>query len=267
MVRCDLVDRALAVRDPRTGSTHECAFDYSSDGAHIMGLAAAPDGTICGGTSFPMRFFSYNPRTDTWINRETYCQCNTVARQGDRFFIGGYPWGFLLEWDPSRPWVKTEKGNPASNPRYLIDCEPTIIRPHDLLAHPDGRTIIMVGTPQYGHTGGGMLIWDRQAGTGTILKHTDILTEHATMSLVALPGGKLLGGSTTDPGTGGERKAKEAELYVMDLAGRRVGVARARAPRDPGLHRPLPQPGRRQHRLRHRGREVVFSPSTAPAAG
>ena len=38
------------------------------------------------------------------------------------------------------------------------------------------------------------------------------------MSLAALPGGKIVGGSTTSPGTGGEIKAKEAELYIMDMA-------------------------------------------------
>ena len=67
-----------------------------------MGLAAAPDGTICGGTAFPMRFFSYNPDTDQWINRASYGQWNTIARQGDHFFVGGYRGGFLLDWDPSR---------------------------------------------------------------------------------------------------------------------------------------------------------------------
>ncbi len=36
------------------------------------------------------------------------------------------------------------------------------------------------------------------------------------MSLVALPGGTLLGGTTTSPGTGGERKAQQAELYLLD---------------------------------------------------
>ncbi len=36
-----------------------------------------------------MRFFSYHPKTDEWINRESYGQWNTVVRQGDRFFIGG----------------------------------------------------------------------------------------------------------------------------------------------------------------------------------
>jgi hypothetical protein len=37
-----------------------------------------------------------------------------------------------------------------------------------------------------------------------------------------LAGGKLLGGSTTTPGTGGERKAKEAQLYIMNMATKKV---------------------------------------------
>jgi len=220
--RCDLTDRVIAVEDPATGAVREHAFDYGTDGAHIMGLAAAPDGTICGGTAFPMRFFSFNPRTDTWINRPAYLQFNTVARQGDCFFFGGYIKGFLLEWDPSRPWVDTVKGDPNGNPRWLIECNPDIYRPHKLLAHPDGKTLVLAGTPGYGYTGGGLLFWDRETETGTLLKHAEILPEHSTMSLVALPGGKLLGGSTTDPGTGGERKATEAELYIMDMVSKRV---------------------------------------------
>ena len=42
------------------------------------------------------------------------------------------------------------------------------------------------------------------------------------MSLVALPAGKLLGGTTTSAGTGGEIKAKEAQLYVLDMATRKI---------------------------------------------
>jgi hypothetical protein len=219
---CDLVDRVLVVEGPQAGETKTLHFDYTSEGAHIMGLATAPDGTICGGTAFPMRFFSYNPQTDTWINRASYGQWNTVARQGDRFFVGGYGGGFLLEWDPAREWVPTEKGQADSNPLYLTECAPTINRPHDLLAHPDGKTLVLAGTPGYGYTGGGLLFWDRETRTQTLLEHTNLLPEHSTLSLVALPGGKLLGGSTTAPGTGGEQKATEAELYLLDLATKQI---------------------------------------------
>ncbi len=219
---CDLVNRKLVVEDPSTAEVKELSFDYTSEGAHIMGLAAAPDGTICGGTAFPMRFFSYNPATDEWINRAAYGQWNTVARQGDRFFVGGYGGGVLLEWDPSQEWVATAKGKEGCNPLYLTQCSPTINRPHDLLAHPDGKSLVLAGTPGYGYTGGGLLFWDRETRTEVVLEHTDILPEHSTMSLVALPEGKLLGGSTTSPGTGGEKKAEEAELYIMDMATKKL---------------------------------------------
>ncbi|HID07687.1 MAG TPA: hypothetical protein EYP10_11150, partial [Armatimonadetes bacterium] len=123
---CDLINRVLVVEDPKTGKSKRVTFDYSSEGAHIMGLAVAPNGTICGGTAFPMRFFSYDPKADRWVNRPCYGQWNTVARQGDRFFVGGYGGGFLLEWDPSRKWVPTKKGSKESNPRFLTQCTPVI---------------------------------------------------------------------------------------------------------------------------------------------
>ena len=416
---CDTVERYLTVTDPTSDQLTKVALDYTSEGAHIMGICAAPDDTLCGGTAFPMRFFSYNPKTDAWINRAAYGQWNTVARQGDRFFAGGYGHGFLLEWNPSTPWVPTvvsghgpetigwgytgsdhyhfkgmidevrihdraltaaelkspsrgggtacwlldegegtiaadssDNNNQAlihgaewvqgrsgkaleldgiddyvevpdapslhipdaltveawvyptpphqagyggiinniaghansrllilnsgdtmaqvaiggstqnvkgprvennawnhvvyvydgaheywvvngvrgkeyprsgalsavSNPAFLTQSHPDINRPHDLLAHADGRNLILAGTPGYGYTGGGLLFWDRKTSTCVIRTHEDLLPEQATMSLSPLPDGKILGGSTTSPGTGGEKKAKQAELYILDLA-------------------------------------------------
>ena len=413
----------MTVFDPKSGKTKTFKLDYTSDGAYIMGIAAAPDGTLCGGTAFPMRFFSYNPATDHWINRAAYGQWNTVARQGDRFFVGGYTHGFMLEWDPAKPWVPTvggghhpetigwgytdanyyhfkgkidevriysralsveeiaaspEKGLAAcwhfsegkgamardssgndnhgkiqaatwgegksgtglefdgktacvtipdadslqiekaitvsawiyptpphqhgyggilnniagrsnnrllvmddgallaqiviggkkqdvhgpevknhawnhvayvydgsheywvvngvvgkkyaakgdltvhSNPKYLADAHPHINRPHDLLAMPDGKMVILAGTPGYGYTGGGLLFWDRTNETFLIRTHRELLPEQATQSLAPLPDGNVMGGSTTRPGTGGELKAKEAELYILDLTTKKI---------------------------------------------
>lgn len=222
MVECSLVDRTLTVEDPRSGNTRRVSFDYSSEGAHIMGVATAPDNTVCGGTAFPMHFFSFNPETDTWTNRPALGQWNTVAREGGMFFIGAYTHGLLEEWDPGRPWVHTERGKAGCNPDLLYECHEVINRPHMLLAHPNGRTVVLAGTPGYGLTGGGMLFWDRQTREHTLLEHTDILPDQSTMSLAPLPDGKLLGGTTTSAGTGGEQKAREAELYIMDMETKRL---------------------------------------------
>ncbi len=230
LLRADTVERILEVEDPATGKKTRNTFDYSSEGAHIMGLAAAPDGTICGGTAFPMRFFSYDPRTDTWINRASYGQWNTVAKQGDRFFVGGYGGGFLLEWDPAEKWIPTVKGKQDCNPRFLTQCTPPIHRPHDLLAHPDGKTLVLAGTPGYGYTGGGLLFWDREKKERVLVEHYSIIPEHSTMSLVALPDGKLLGGTTIGAGTGGEVKAELAELYIMDMDTKKIGWRQAVLP-------------------------------------
>jgi len=217
----DLLERKLVIEDPGNNSVKEVRFDYASEGAWVMGIAASPDGTIAGGTTFPMRFINYNPKTGKIINLEAYGQYDALAVQGDRFYFGVYPQGALLEWDPSKAWVVTKEGA-ETNPLYLAGANPVIHRPHRILAHPDGKTIIMSGTPEYGYTGGGLLFWDREKKTRTVLQDSAVIPDQSTMSMVALPGGKLLGGTTTSPGTGGEKKAKEALLYIMDLATRHV---------------------------------------------
>jgi hypothetical protein len=218
----DLLEGNLVVEDPKDTSQKTIHFEYQSEGAHVMGVAAAPNGTICGGSAFPMRFFGYDPRRDAWERHSAFGQWNTIGRQGDQFFVGAYSGGHLLQWNPAAPWVDTVEGRPDCNPRVLTQCSPTIIRPARLLAHPDGRTIIVGGTPAYGATGGGLLFWDRSRGERVLLTHEQVLPQHATMSLVVLPDGKLLGGTTTSPGTGGERKAQQAELYLLDQATKRI---------------------------------------------
>lgn len=221
LLECDLVRRQLVVKNSK-GEVRTLPIEYSSEGAHVMGVAAAPDGTISGGTAFPMRFFSFHPASQQWTNHPCYGQANTVVRQGDRFFVGGYGHGFLLEWDPARPWVDSVRGKADCNPRHLTECAPTINRPADLLAHPDGHTLVLAGTPGYGYTGGGLLFWDRATGEHTLLDHMALIPQHSTMSLVALDQGKLLGGTTTSAGTGGEKKATQAELYILEMANKKI---------------------------------------------
>jgi hypothetical protein len=219
---CDLVNRKLTIEDPKTKKTSEVAFDYASDGAIIMGCAVAPDNTIAGGTAFPFRFYSYDPKTDKIINRIAYVQWNTITRRGEHFFVGGYGGGFILDWDPAKPWVDTVKGKRDTNPAYILDSDPIVHRPTCLLAYPDNKTMILAGTPEYGYTGGGLHFWNTETDERKLIPDSDLIPDQSTQSLVAPGDGKLVGGTTTTPGTGGEKKAKQAELYVMDFASKKI---------------------------------------------
>jgi hypothetical protein len=222
LVKLDLVNRSLTTENPATGQRRSVDFAYPSEGPHIMGVATSPDGRIFGGTAFPMRFFAYDPREDRWTSRHCYGQWNTLAVQGERAYIGAYAGGMLLRWKPSQAWVPTRKNQTRCNPQLLTTVTPDIHRPHDLLAHPDGRTVILAGTPAYGLTGGGLLFWDSSRQQAHVVKHGQILPYHSTFSLLDLPDGKLLGGTTRTAGSGGEIKAPQAELYIMDMQTRRV---------------------------------------------
>lgn len=244
LVRCDTVERVMVVEDPASGERKEMTFDYSSDGAHLMGLATAPNGTVAGGTAFPMRFFNYDPETDEWTNQACMGQWNIVQPGTDRFYVGMYTSGGLLEWDPSREWVPTQADNPESNPRLIhASSAPTIMRPTSLLVHPDGKTLVLGGTPGYGRTGGGMLIFDLETQTPTLLTHEELLEYHSVNSIAALDDGKLLVGSTIASGTGGERKAAQSELYIFDLATRQIEWHEAVIPGVGGFNAMLRGPG------------------------
>lgn len=218
----DLVNRILITENPKTKTQKQVSFNYTSDGAIVMGIGTAPDSTIVGGTAFPMRFFNYDLKKDRWVNRAALGQFNALVNQNSKVYFGVYAGGHLIEWDPYKPWVETKLNDKNSNPKHLTTVAPDIIRPYRIIAHPDGKTIIMGGTPQYGATGGGLLFYDNQSNLSILLKDDEVIKDQSSMSLVPLPDYKLLGGTTTSPGSGGEKKAKEAMLYLIDINSKNI---------------------------------------------
>jgi hypothetical protein len=105
------------------------------------------------------------------MSHEAYGQCNTVGRQGDRFFIGGYTQGFLPEWDPSKPWGRTQREKTHCNP---LSSSPALPRRSTALAGYSctltaRRSFLGGGTPDYGFTGGSLLFWDREKRARVLL--------------------------------------------------------------------------------------------------
>lgn len=221
LVSLDLQEKKLTVKDAVSNAEKTVDFDYSSEGALVMGVGAAPNGTIVGGAAFPMRFFSFNPKEKTIRHLPAYGQFNAMAGSNDRFYFGVYPQGALLEWNPSSSWINTRK-EVVSNPQWLAASVLSTHRPHRILATADNNTIIMSGTPEYGYTGGGLLLWNKKRSESKLLTDSMLIQDQSTMSMVSLPGNKIAGGTTTMPGTGGEKKAKEAELYILNLVTNKI---------------------------------------------
>ncbi len=215
----DLINKVLTTEDAQ-GKKNTVQFDYPSEGCWVMGVGASPDQqSVIGGSSFPMRQFNYAVAADQWTTRAALGQYNALTTSGPYVFFGSYPEGNLVMWDTRKPF---NDGAGQKNPRILFKTTPVIHRPHRVLVHTDRRTVIMGGTPQYGYTGGGLLFYDIIANKQVVLTDEDIEKDQSTMSLTNIAGGKVLGGTTIAPGTGGEQKAQLALLYMIDPVSKKI---------------------------------------------
>lgn len=66
-------------------------------------------------------------------------------------------------------------------------------------------------------TGGGLALLDTETGKFRMIPHTRLAENEAPFALAALSNELLLVGTTIAPGTGGEMKAKEASLLLVDI--------------------------------------------------
>lgn len=211
----DLINRTLTVQQS-DDTSKKVTFDYDTDGSWVLNVVASPDKKhIVGGSSFPFRLFQYDVRQDAWKRTTAYGQFNAFATNDQSIFFGSYPRGHLMKWD----YMDQIGVDLSTDPDYselLYTCEPTIYRPHRVLALPDNQTVLMGGTPAYGYTGGGLLFYDIPSGKAVLLDDESIAVNQSTKSLTELNDGNILGGTTTSPGTGGEKKANLAYLYLID---------------------------------------------------
>ncbi len=123
----------------------------------------------------------------------------------------------------SRERVRTTGDDQEPNPRPIGRWQEDVCRPRTALVHPDGRHVMMAGYAGYGRVGGGIGIVDLETGTGTLLSaDKDLLPGHSCVTLKALPGGDLVGGTAIDAPGGGHATAKEAEIFIVDWATRKV---------------------------------------------
>ncbi|MGQ9729842.1 MAG: hypothetical protein ACUVX8_01085 [Candidatus Zipacnadales bacterium] len=221
----NLPERFLEVENPKSGEIKRYEFTYESGGAAITSVGVGPDDRIYGSSCHPMHFFMYDPPTgklEDWGGLERVGGGNWCALATQRQYVFGaaYAGGFLYCYDTTKSWNNETGDDP--NPKLIAEWPEDICRPRACLAHPDGRHVIMAGFMGYGRTGGGLGFYDLETGKTTLLKHTEVIPGHSTITLTALPNGDLVGGTSVETPGGGHPVATEGVLYVMNWATRTV---------------------------------------------
>ncbi|MBR7139320.1 MAG: hypothetical protein IKD44_07215 [Lentisphaeria bacterium] len=223
----DLDHGVLEILEKDGKTKRSVSFTFENHGAPLMALDVNSDGLVAGGGFFPFHFGTLDPATGRQTDELANIQCNTILAYGKYFYIGGYGGGQFLRYDPSLPWtletpMKLTEPDLTGNPLFYGKANPLINRPHALVITPDGKTLIMGGTPEYGMTGGSLALLDTESGTFRTIPHTELAENEAPFALAALSNDLLLVGTTISPGTGGEQKAKNASLLLVDLNTRKT---------------------------------------------
>ncbi len=214
----DPTNRVLEWTTP-DGVRHRQSFDYPSRGVNICGVAAMDDGTLRGGAAHPMRYFIFHPETGAFAGGDARYQWNALLPDGDRLWIGGYPGGALIEWDTAGAFQPPPaRGQPDQrvNPNIHGRGEGELLRPSSVRKMPDGR-FVMAGTPGYGRTGGGLVIFDPARNAFEVMPKGALFGEPSALSLLPLEGPLLLIGGTVSAGTGGQPAVGDAPMMMLNL--------------------------------------------------
>ncbi len=219
--RVDVPNRTVQIREADAEEPRQVHFEYDSPGLGIYSMVAGPDGMIYGATGLPLRIWRFDPATgemrDGGLGNHGG-HVNQWVRQGDLLYGAVYSSGSLIEYDPAQPYDDSPILE-STNPRHLHGGGPAANlygRPHALLAHPDGRHVILGGNAARVETGGGMVIYDTQTGDELVLDRVQLVPDQGVYSMAALPDGDLIVGSTTMAATGGADVATEAMIYRLD---------------------------------------------------
>ncbi len=235
----DLVRRTITILDTDAEEPREIRFDYDSPGVPVYSMVAGPDGNIYGATGNPCHLWRLQPDTgemDDW--RVGGGHLNQLVLQNGKIYGGKYSQGSIYEFDPSNLFRDEEKTRirwrSVQEGSYGFRGDPDMVgRPYAMLAHPDGRHVVMGGNPARVEIGGGLLIVDIEDEKTTALLPEDLIPDQGVMALAALPGGDLIVGSTTAAATAGTSGASEALIYRLDWDTRKVV----------GTWKPDPAPG------------------------
>lgn len=202
--------------DPEAGALDRYTLPFERVPTDLSHLHAGPDGD---GKVYTSAYINgdagvYDPATGQTTQYRRLGQAEGWTWRDGRLYIGTYPAGRLLEYNPTQPWVV------GTNPRELFSLQDNEQnRPTALL---DAADKLFVGTtPGYGERGGALTVHDFTTGTHRVHRH---IVQGQTISSLATIDGTLFGGSSIAGGGGTDPIATEAKIFTWDVAtGRKTG--------------------------------------------
>jgi hypothetical protein len=150
----------------------EMKGERTINGAKLMSVSVANDGSIIGGSFIPHRFYRLAPADfdsqgyfeDTFSSGnpqffEYEAQANSVASSVHGNFIGGYSHGRLLKWDLGLNKESVQELTSGVRKELKLNNKnyEAILRPLRVLPHPTQPLVVMGGVPGYGLAGGALL--------------------------------------------------------------------------------------------------------------
>lgn len=201
------------------GSSDLVDFDYPvEEGPAVYSIVAGPEGKLYGSTGHPLRIYQFDPVNGSFEQHGIEGMnghWNAITSLGDLIYAAQYGPSIFWRYDPRKPWQPESPGDP--NPQRLAVMSPEIGRPHAILGLPSADKVVVAGTPGYGRTGGGLMIFDQASGEKSIIPHEALVPTHSTTTLAALENQRLIGGTTRRPGTGGQAATTDAQIYIFDV--------------------------------------------------
>lgn len=193
--------------DPVAGKVDPVALDISLQAVDIQSLELGFDGRLYMG-GYQRGMSIYNPFTNTIdANLPNFAQPEGIGFLNDRVWYGTYVGAIMYSFDPSK------EINLKNNPNYEYKITDNQDRP---FAITSGDDKLFVGTiPDYGMLGGVLAIYDEPSDTWT--QHRNVVKDQSIMSL-AYKDGFIYGGTSVWGGLGIEPSAKEAEMFIWDVA-------------------------------------------------
>ncbi len=182
-------------------------MNITSQSVEIQALEAGQDGKLYMG-GYQRGLSIYNPFTnEREVNIPSFAQPEGIGFLNNKVYYGTYVGAMMYSYDPSKDIDLN------SNPKLEYDITDHQDRPFTMTS---GDNKLFVGTvPDYGVLGGVLAIFDEN--TGKWSQYRNVVEDQSIIGL-AYKDGKLYGSTSIWGGLGLDPKAKEAKIFVWDVA-------------------------------------------------